>query len=198
MSDQKNKNHRTIIVLALMSIIPFSIAWMLTGETSLIPSATNKGDLVVPIITTEVSDLEGVDAFSAENIKEIGGHWVMLNSISGDSCDKICADAIHATKQIRLMLNKDLTRVRRAVIIVKGKQQDSFSSWWKGDLRLLKLKPSEKVMAALKKYKPEGLANGSILIMDPLGNIMMHYGAGFDPYAVKSDLKKLLRISQIG
>jgi len=26
----------------------------------------------------------------------------------------------------------------------------------------------------------------------------MQYPAGFDPYAVKSDLKKLLRISQIG
>jgi len=198
MIDQKNKNQRTIIILALMSIVPFSIAWMLTGEADFRPSSTNKGDLVLPIITTERTDITGVDAFSTENIKEISGHWIMLNIISEAVCDKVCTDAIHATKQIRLMLNKDLTRVRRAVIVMQGKQEASFSSWWKEDLRLLKLKPSEKLMADLKKYKPEGIANGGILIMDPLGNIMMHYGAGFDPYAVKSDLKKLLRISQIG
>lgn len=35
-------------------------------------------------------------------------------------------------------------------------------------------------------------------LMDPLGNIMMQYESGFDPYKVKSDLHKLLKISQIG
>jgi hypothetical protein len=34
--------------------------------------------------------------------------------------------------------------------------------------------------------------------MDPLGNLMMQYDPGFDPYDVKKDLKKLLKISQIG
>ena len=34
--------------------------------------------------------------------------------------------------------------------------------------------------------------------MDPMGNLMMQYEPGFDPYKVKSDLMHLLRISQIG
>jgi hypothetical protein len=34
--------------------------------------------------------------------------------------------------------------------------------------------------------------------MDPLGNLMMKYAPGFDPYKVRNDLSKLLRISQIG
>jgi hypothetical protein len=48
-----------------------------------------------------------------------------------------------------------------------------------------------------QKVRPE-LTSGMLILMDPLGNLMMQYKAGFDPYAVKSDLKKLLRISQIG
>jgi hypothetical protein len=198
MIDQTNKNRRTIIIVALMSLIPFLIAWGLTESSTFRLSSTNKGDLIVPIITTEKSDFSGIDTFSRENIVELTGHWVMLNFISGKKCDQRCLDSMHATKQIRLMLNKDLTRVRRALIVMEGKEDKSFSSWWKGDLRLLKLKPSNRLLEKIKEFKPEGIKNGSIIIMDPLGNLMMHYGANFDPYAVKGDLKKLLRISQIG
>ena len=198
MIDQKNKNQRTIIIVALMTMVPFTIAWLLTESASFRPASTNKGDLIVPIITTEKLDFTGVDTFSSENIAEIPGHWVMLNYIEGNECDKTCSDSIHATKQIRLMLNKDLTRVRRAVVIVPGNQTLAVTEWWKEDLRLLKIKPSASLLEKIKIYKPDGLVNGAIMIMDPLGNLMMHYDANFDPYAVKGDLKKLLRISQIG
>ncbi|CAB9541795.1 hypothetical protein BROOK1789C_1837 [Bathymodiolus brooksi thiotrophic gill symbiont] len=198
MIDQTNKNKRTIIIVALMSIIPFMIAWGLTESSTFRLPSTNRGDLIEPIITTERSELSGMDAFTVKNIKELSGHWVMLNFISGGICDQLCKDAMHATKQIRLMLNKDLTRVRRALIVMEGKQEASFSSWWEDDLRLLKLQPSKSLLEKIKAYKPEGISNGAIIIMDPLGNLMMHYGADFDPYAVKGDLKKLLRISQIG
>jgi len=198
MIDQTNKNQRTIIIVALMTMVPFTIAWLLTESASFRPASTNKGDLIVPIITTEKESFTGVDAFSAENMAELPGHWVMLNYIEGNECDKACSDAIHATKQIRLMLNKDLTRVRRAVVVVSGNQALAVTEWWKEDLRLLKIKPSASLLEKIKVYKPDGLVNGAIMIMDPLGNLMMHYDANFDPYAVKGDLKKLLRISQIG
>ncbi|MDC9729303.1 MAG: hypothetical protein PSN04_08245 [Methyloprofundus sp.] len=198
MIDQKNKNQRTIIIVALISIVPFIIAWGLTESSTFKLASTNKGNLIVPILTTEKADFSGVGAFSEENISELSGHWVMLNYIVGNKCDKLCIESIHATKQIRLMLNKDLTRVRRAVILQAGKQEESFSSWWEADLRLLKLQASQTLLDKIKVFKPEGIENGSIIIMDPLGNLMMHYDANYDPYAVKSDLKKLLRISQIG
>ena len=154
--------------------------------------------MIVPIITTEKADLSGMDTFTRENIAELGGHWVILNFIVGSECDQLCLDSIHATKQIRLMLNKDLTRVRRALIVMGGKQEKSFASWWEEDLRLLKLQASSGLLKKIKTFKSEGIANGGIIIMDPLGNLMMYYDANFDPYAVKGDLKKLLRISQIG
>jgi len=198
MIDQTNKNQRTIIILALMTIVPFTIAWLLTESASFRPASTNNGNLIVPIITTEKADFTGIDAFSAENMSELPGHWVMLNYIEGNECDKTCSDSIHATKQIRLMLNKDLTRVRRAVVIELGNQALAITEWWKEDLRLLKIKPNAALLEKIRIYKPEGLVNGAIIIMDPLGNLMMHYDANFDPYAVKGDLKKLLRISQIG
>jgi len=198
MNNQQKKNQRTIIILALMTAIPFSIAWYLTKNPDFQPMATNKGDLIAPVVTTERSDLMGVDDFSVENIKELEGHWVILNIIPNKGCNQLCIDAIHATKQLRLMLNKDLPRVRRAVILVQGVQEESFQPWWDADDRLLKVKPSSILLEKIKQKVAAELTDGMIILMDPLGNLMMQYKSGFDPYAVKSDLKKLLRISQIG
>ncbi|SHE22811.1 hypothetical protein [methanotrophic endosymbiont of Bathymodiolus puteoserpentis (Logatchev)] len=198
MINQQRKNQRTIIILALMTAIPFSIAWYLTKDPNFQPMSTNKGELIVPVVTTERSDLLGVDDFSVENIKELAGHWVILNIIPDKECNQVCIDAIHATKQLRLMLNKDLPRVRRAVILVQGIQEKSFQPWWDADDRLLKVKPSPALLKEIKQKVTPELTSGMLILMDPLGNLMMQYKAGFDPYAVKSDLKKLLRISQIG
>ena len=198
MIDQKKKNQSTIIILALMTIIPFSIAWYLTTDPDFRPGATNNGELIRPVITTERSELVGVDSFSVEHIKELEGHWVILNIIPDQSCDKLCVDTIHASKQLRLMLNKDLTRVRRAVIVMQGEQNPSFQPWWDEDDRLLKVKPGTALAEKIKQQVSGKLTGGILVLMDPLGNLMMQYPSGFDPYAVKRDLKKLLRISQIG
>jgi len=128
----------------------------------------------------------------------LDGHWVMLNIIPTKECNKVCADAIHATKQLRLMLNKDLTRVRRAVIVMQGVHEKSFDLWCAKDDRLLKVKASDALKIKLTEQLTETITEGVLILMDQLGNLMMKYSTGFDPYAVKSDLKKLLRISQIG
>lgn len=199
MTNQKKKNQRTIIILALMTLIPFSFAWYLTTDPDFRPGATNKGQLIIPIITTERSQFTGIDQFSKNNIDELKGHWVMLNIIPNRPCNQVCVDAIHATKQIRLMLNKGLTRTRRAVIVMSGEQRADYQPWWSEDDRLLKIKPDSALAEKIKRLlSAEGIVEGQLILMDPLGNLMMQYQSGFDPYDVKRDLKKLLRISQIG
>jgi hypothetical protein len=54
------------------------------------------------------------------------------------------------------------------------------------------------LLAKLNKAREQGVVDGMLFLMDPLGNIMMQYEPDFDPYKVKSDLRKLLKISQIG
>jgi hypothetical protein len=39
-------------------------------------------------------------------------------------------------------------------------------------------------------------STGSSFLIDPMGNIMMFYAAGFDPNDLKKDLKRLLQWSQ--
>jgi hypothetical protein len=63
---------------------------------------------------------------------------------------------------------------------------------------LIKLKPSVGLLKKITDLRSGNIPDGMLLLIDPLGNIMMQYEPGFDPYKVKNDLMHLLRASQIG
>lgn len=198
MNNQQQKNHRIILIVFAMSVIPFCIAWYLSVNTEWMGSSTNNGELIIPPVTTERSEFNAYDQFSKKNIGELAGHWVLVNIIPGTECEKTCLEAIHKTKQLRLMMNKDLTRIRRVVVLLKPVDNAVASTWWKDDLRLLRTTPQQSLAAKISRITQNGISDGLLLLMDPLGNLMMQYEPGFNPYDVKKDLGKLLRISQIG
>jgi hypothetical protein len=195
---QQRKNRLLVLLIFAMAIIPFAMAWMLGGNAPFIEGKTNKGQLITPVVATERSDLTGLDTFSADHIAELKGRWLMLNVVPQDNCNKNCLEAIHKTKQIRLMMNKDLTRTRRAVIFFKDVNPETANRWLRDDKVLLKVKPSAALSKKIAEIRNGALPDGMLLLMDPMGNLMMQYEPGFDPYKVKSDLMHLLRISQIG
>ncbi len=206
-NEQQKKNNRTVIIIFAMSIIPFCIAWYLSSNATWMGGGTNNGQLITPPITTEFNEFIGYDQFSIKNLNEIKGHWVIINVVPNKECNKVCQFAIHKTKQLRLMMGKDLTRSRRLVLIAAEFTQTIEQLRWKGeegmdkgaeDKRLLRVKLNLSLLDKLKKVRASGISEGMLFLMDPLGNIMMQYEPEFDPYKVKSDLRKLLKISQIG
>ena len=197
-NNQKNKNHILILVIFGMSIIPFLIAWGLKENPQLLKGKTNNGQLVIPPLTTERKDLTGFDEFSTENMSELAGHWLLVNVIPNNSCNESCIEAIHKTRQLRLMLNKELTRTRRIVMVLKDVAPETAGKWWEDDSTLLRVKVNEAVANKITEIRQGNIPDGMLFLMDPLGNLMMQYEPGFDPYNVKSDLMHLLRISQIG
>jgi hypothetical protein len=198
MQNQKNKNHLLILIIFGMSVIPFLIAWGLKEHPQLLNGQTNHGQLIIPPQTTERTDLSGFDRFSSDNMAELSGHWLLVNVISNAECNETCIEALHKTKQIRLMLNKELTRTRRIVMVLKEVAPETASTWWEDDPTLLRVKPNDTIAKKIAALRQGSIPDGMLLLMDPLGNLMMQYEPGFDPYDVKSDLMHLLRISQIG
>lgn len=199
MTPQQRKNRQLIIGIFAMSIIPFSIAWFLAKNPDLTPSAINKGQLITPVITTERADFSGFDNFSQENLKELEAHWLIVNVIPKTDCGDVCLDALHKSRQLRLMLNKELVRTRRAVLILDSNTSaETAANWWKDDIDLLRLNPNAAVIEKLNLLYNGQIPDGALLLVDPLGNFMMQYAPQFNPYDVKSDLMHLLKISQIG
>lgn len=244
MVNQQKKNRLLILIIFGMSIVPFLIAFGLNKYPDFLKGRTNHGDLITPPLASERRDFVGYDQFSTENIKELIGHWLILNIIPGNHCNKTCLDALLKTRQLRLMLNKDLPRTRRVVIVTNAVTPEIVNQWWlkeallwrlnrseksNSDLYdsllleenklddklitiligneknkhvttsdLIKVKVNETLLKKIAMLKKGSIPDGMLFLMDPLGNIMMQYEPGFDPYKVKSDLMHLLRISQVG
>jgi len=198
MNSQQKKNRLIILTLFAMSFVPFLIALWFKANPELLRGQTNYGKLILPPVITEAAELSGFDQFSTDNIQELKAHWVIVNVIPQQHCNQVCLDALHKTKQIQLMLNKDLPRTRRAVLILDNVDSKAAEEWWREDKALLRIKPSQSLLNKLKTIRPTGLPDGMLMLMDPLRNLMLQYEPGFDPYKVKSDLTHLLKISQIG
>lgn len=198
MTQQLKKNRLLILIIFGMSIIPFLIAWGLRQNPELLKGRTNRGELITPIVTTERSDFTGFDQFSSDNMAQLSGHWLIINVIPTPGCSQLCLEAIHKTKQIQLMLSKELTRTRRVVLVFNDVAPETAAQWWRDDTRLLRVKPSAAVVKKMTEIRQGNVPEGMLFLMDPLGNLMMQYEPGFDPYEVKNDLMHLLRISQIG
>lgn len=198
MNKQPKKNRYIIIIIIAVSVMPFVFAWYLVTERSWDGQGINNGELITPPIPTTTSEFIGFDSFSVANIKEIKGHWVLINIVAHKECNTSCQQAIHNTQQLRLMMSKELIRIRRLVLIFADTDKALAKQWWQNDLRLLRAKPSPSLSQKLHKIRQANVPDGMLFLMDPFGNLMMQYEPNFNPYHVKSDLKRLLKISQIG
>ena len=245
MNKQQKKNRILIIVIFCMTIIPFLIAWGLKENPDLVKGTTNRGQLIIPPLSINRNDFTGFDSFSTENLGDLPGPGLIVNVIPGMGCNEICLDALLKTKQLRLMLNKELPRTRRIVIIFNELPQAITREWWLKDMllwrlrrtenkednalfikllreenkideklidkligsesrdfalnsELIRVKPSSELAKKIMNIKTGVMPEGMLFLIDPLGNLMMQYEAGFNTYKVKDDLMHLLRISQIG
>jgi hypothetical protein len=63
---------------------------------------------------------------------------------------------------------------------------------------LIRVKPSVELAKKITEIRLGIIPEGMLFLIDPLGNLMMHYEPGFNAYKVKDDLMHLLKISQIG
>jgi hypothetical protein len=84
--------------------------------------------------------------------------------------------------QLHALLNKDAVRVRRAIVAETPV-----------DAKLAQDYPRLAVLSGSLR----GLATG-IYVVDPLGNLVFHYPLADAGEPVLDDLKRLLKVSQIG
>jgi hypothetical protein len=143
MINQQKKNQRLILIIFGMTIIPFLIAWGLSKNTALLKGSVNNGHLIIPIITTEPADFVGFDQFSADNLAELPAHWLIVNVMPKSACNAVCLDAVLKTKQLRLMLNKELSRTRRVAFIFNDFAPAAAAQYWLKDALLWRLRQSE-------------------------------------------------------
>ena len=170
-------------MLLAMFILPiaFGTLFFYASPNYFSESTVNYGELVRPVIATDDTDIEIEGSASLEGI------WTMVYVSS--HCDDVCEKAVVDMKTVRTLMNADMRRIQRMIIIEDNSTPTS------NDEDLIKARViSEKLTQSLKKY-----TENAIYLVDPIGNIMLYYEPqNIDIRLVIKDLKRLFKYSRIG
>ncbi|WP_286291638.1 hypothetical protein [Methylomarinovum tepidoasis] len=184
-------------LIVLIGAAPWLGAWYLVKHPGLWGKPGNHGQLLQPPQPLSYELFQSVPG-AKKDLKQIRGRWVMIHVIvPGD--EPACRQVLDNTRRLHPLFSKDIPRVRRLAIWPEDRppvaelRPHLFED---RDLYLARV-PAD-FAARLTGWIGGPLRCGQLFLMDPLGNLMMWYDAGFDPYGLYRDLKRLLKASRIG
>lgn len=198
---QVRRQRRILLILVLVFFGPLAVAWILyVGPEQWHPSArTHAGDLIDPPHPLPQVVLTTVEGAQTEPDLLLG-KWTLIYVGPGD-CDSRCEQALVDIRQIRLALAKDMNRVQRLFLFSETCCDRTFVETehpglivaWADEL------DGEELLDNFPVYQRVPVRSaGRIYLVDPLGNLMMSYGPEVPAESILKDMKRLLRLSQIG
>lgn len=178
------KNSRVLLPLFLLFFLPiFGAIALYFYFPEWIPSGkTNYGELVAPA--------RPAPAF-AEPLK---GRWTYVQLV-GDTCEAECLARLAQFRQIRLALNEKRERVQRAVLVPSEAAAAALSNALKAEHTDLNVQV-DATGAARTFFAPQDVQ--TVYLLDPNGNWLMTYPASAESRGIYKDIKRLLKLSQIG
>lgn len=189
-----------VLSIALICIIPFSLAWYLAKNPQLIKDRqkTNNGHLITPAQTIDYDLFLQSPVTGVENLPELKGHWVIVQIVAAPVCGDGCKQTLQKTEKVRLLTSKDISRVRRLLVFPGNADPASTQDIARQYPTLLMTGMSAALQQRLQEAVGGLVQDGTVFLLDPQSNVMMWYEPGADPFGILRDLQRLLRISQIG
>jgi hypothetical protein len=188
-SPDQRRSRLMLAGLAALFFLPLALSFLLYYGTSWRPlGGTQHGELLDP-----PRPLPEV-ALPASDGEFLRGRWHLVQISSGD-CDQACRDTLVLTRQVRLALDKDMTRVGRVLL----------HSADLADLQAIRSEHPDLDIVALDGPGTSALlatfpqpVEGQIFIVDPIGNLMMRHPGDTAARGLLKDLERLLKLSHIG
>lgn len=184
-----------MLLIALVFAAPVigAFFWKPTGYV-------NHGELVKP--ARPISDIDFIKpdgaSFPFAGLKH---KWTLLY-IGADQCRETCRQNLYKIQQVRLAQAKEAHRVQSVYIRPTGDLPADTNSVFLRYPGMIILGADTATMYSLAKefvledLMPPGAER--VYVIDPLGNLMMSYPPDADPTEMRKDLKRLLKVSQIG
>lgn len=194
---QQRKGRRMLLTLLVLFSLPVVAVIGMYG-LDYRPGGASHGELLTPpkaLQPPTVADLHG-KPFDAGQWKK-KWHLVM---IAEGTCAEDCQQRVHLLRQIHVTLNKEIERVQRILIVPNATDTSGLSALQQQYPDLVILTGPEATALAGRFELPgtPGESDASAYVVDPLGNLMMSYPAGFDPKGMQKDLTRLLKYSWVG
>ncbi len=192
-SAHDRRQRRLLIGVALMFFAPLALSFLLYYGHGWHPVGhVNNGQLVQPVrpLPAVALPLAGGGATDAQVLRR---KWTLLYVRRGP-CDEGCLRHLYDTRQVRTALDREMNRVQRLFIADADCCDMQKLRDLHPDLIVVRAgQPVEPLLALLPAADSD-----RIYLVDPLGNLMMFYEPDSKPKGLLEDMKRLLRLSQIG
>ena len=182
----KSRIYFILIILSFIGPLIFAtLMYVYRDNLPIAPPSTN-GELLESMINIHKHSTNEKTLKTFSNKK-----WSLIFVVRGNTCDEACKEILHLIRQTRISLNQDSSRVMN--IVITDQKNDDIEGLIKADYKNINKLVDPKLL------DNELLNNGGLYISDPLGNIFMFYNKeNLNFKGLRKDLKKVLKISQIG
>lgn len=191
----QRRSRMHLILIALLFAAPVISAWVTWKYLSAdgVHDTTNAGVLVRPARPlTTVPLVDPAGAPLDDHLLSRRWSYVIL---AGEGCDAACVERLHVTRQVRISVSKDSSRVQRVLVVRRASAGLAQLRADQPDL-VIAVAAGQAWTAFSEQFTSAGAAG--VYLVDPLGNLMMRYPATVPPKGMLQDLRKLLKVSQIG
>jgi len=189
-----NKNPYTLWFVVFAFVAPAVVAYLMYffGD---IRSFTNHGEILNPVV-----DISALKLRDEENQliprDTLTYKWRMISFVGAD-CDESCKKRIHDMRQIHKSLAKDQHRVIRMIVHLDAPSTELNALIAREHPNALNMYGDEKDISSALGDSAR-IHQNETYIMDPIGNVMMRFTQDQPNQLLLKDLKKLLKVSQIG
>lgn len=177
---------------------PFILGWLALYVFDIKPKSGNYGTLVQPVRKVSWPTMQALDGQIYED--GFGRKWTFV-LIADEQCAQTCQSNLFYMRQIRTLLARDSNRLQNVLI--------SRSPLNREMIGFLEDYPDMVVIDNFSNnafFEIFGMDEGGgeigsspkMYLVDPDRNYMMHYPASIDEHRVLEDLRKLMKLSQIG
>ena len=175
-SETRSSGRRQLTLILITAALSLGGSYLLffATQNSSGWGTTNNGAFVNPPLNIE--DLGWQDNKGIK-LTTSGDWWLWTVT---ENCAQDCAKALKNLQATHILLNREAKRVRRAFSNSSG----NF---------IPENQPDLKLVNTVNQPVPEG-----IYIIDPNGNLVFRYAIVTNPKDILQDLKRLLKVSQIG
>jgi hypothetical protein len=185
-SAQKLRGRVQLLLILAVVIGPMLLASAMYHWQFWVPQGRNyHGELIGT--GQRLSDL-GVDAVASGE-----PHWQLLVTVP-QACDAACHKLVYIARQVHIGLNRDANRASHALA-----NAQPLPAQYAEQLQREYPQLGRYALQLERFEKTAGKVDGAQLwIVDPLGNLVLRYGADSQGKAILDDLRLLLKVSQIG
>lgn len=188
------RNPYAVWFVVLSFVAPVVLAYIMFYFVE-VTSFTNNGEIFTPVIAIETLGLR--DETGTIIPKDRLTYKWRIYAFVGSGCDEVCNRRLYEVRQIHTRLGKDAHRLLRVIVHLETADR-SLTELIKTEYPdVINMYGGEDELAAAIKNNAR-LRENEIYFMDPLGNIMMRFTRDQPIEDIYSDLRKLLKASQIG